>query len=356
MNVKISDEARLVIERLENSGHEGWCVGGCVRDSLLGREPNDWDVTTDATPEELKEIFRDFRTLDTGIAHGTVTVICGDVSIEVTTYRADGEYRDHRHPVAVRFSTSIADDLCRRDFTVNAMAYHPVRGLCDPFSGRVDLERKILRCVGEPERRFEEDALRILRCLRFAATLGFEIEAETARAVREKRELLSFVSTERIREELFKLLCGQNAERISGEYRDVLRPLLPSLLPMSNRRARVLLRELGMEGFTRFLASVEQTVGGQQKEIDKLLRLAENETQLQITDLAVSGKDLLELGFAPGRELGECLNELLSEVRAGRLENEREKLLERVRLLWEKNDLSLGSPIVGELSETSVED
>lgn len=337
MNVKISDEARLVIERLENSGHEGWCVGGCVRDSLLCREPNDWDVTTDATPEELKAIFADLRTLDTGIAHGTLTVVCGGVPIEVTTYRADGDYLDHRHPSGVRFSTSIADDLCRRDFTVNAMAYHPQRGLCDLLSGQVDLERRLLRCVGEPERRFEEDALRILRCLRFAATLDFEIEAETTKAVREKRQLLSFVSTERVREELFKLLCGQNAERIFLEFADILCPLCPTLLPMSNRRAKQLLQAMGTKATLRLADLLDEAAPAQQKEVQKLRRLAENETQLQIADLAVSGRDLLALGFAPGRELGECLQRLLKLVRSGEVENEREKLLERVRLLWEKN-------------------
>lgn len=330
MEMKISDEAGLVIERLEDCGREGWCVGGCVRDSLLGVTPNDWDVTTNATPEELKTIFSDFRTLDTGIAHGTVTVLCGDVPIEVTTYRADGEYLDHRHPSEVRFSSEIEDDLSRRDFTVNAMAYHPQRGLRDPFGGRVDLAGRVLRCVGEPERRFEEDALRILRCLRFAATLGFAIENETAGALREKQGLLRFVSVERVREELYKLLCGQNCENILAEYGDVLRPLLPSLLPMSNRRARALLREMGTERFTQFLESVEQTVGGQPKEIKALRRLVESETQLQIADLAVSGKDLLELGVAPGREIGEILHNLLTDVRAGRVRNERKELVERV--------------------------
>lgn len=334
MKLEIPEEAALVLGRLDSAGLEGWCVGGCVRDSLLGLEPADWDITTSAEPGKIKELFADLRTLDTGLAHGTVTVLCGEMPIEVTTYRADGDYLDHRHPSGVRFSQRIEDDLSRRDLTVNAMAYHPKRGLCDLFGGQEDLERRVLRCVGEPNRRFEEDALRILRCLRFAATLGFAIEQETGKAARKKRELLGFVSTERIREELYRLLCGRDAERVLGEYEEILLPLLPTLLPMANRRVKALHHAMGTEAALRLADRLGDAVPDQQKEVQKLRRVIESETKLQLCDLAVGGKDLLALGVPHGRELGVLLNRLLEEVRCGNLPNERAALLaacERMR-------------------------
>lgn len=214
---------------LEACGYEGFIVGGCVRDSLLGRTPNDWDITTNAMPEQMKACFADFRVIETGIRHGTLTVILDGMQLEITTYRNDGEYLDNRHPVQVTFSKKIEDDLSRRDFTVNAMAYHPKRGLVDLFGGREDLQNKTIRAVGDAKTRFEEDGLRILRAVRFASVLDFEIDKDTAKAVHDCKYLLSGIAAERIREEFCKLICGCGAERILRDYIDVIAVFLPEL-------------------------------------------------------------------------------------------------------------------------------
>ena len=214
---------------LEACGFEAYVVGGCVRDSLLGRLPNDWDITTNATPEEMKTCFEGFRVIETGIQHGTLTVIVDGMQLEITTYRNDGEYLDNRHPVQVTFSKRIEDDLSRRDFTVNAMAYHPQKGLVDLFSGSEDLEKRIIRAVGDAKTRFYEDGLRILRAIRFAAVLDFAIDEDTAKAVHDCKHLLSGIAAERIREEFCKLICGPGAVRILREYIDVIAVFLPEL-------------------------------------------------------------------------------------------------------------------------------
>jgi tRNA nucleotidyltransferase (CCA-adding enzyme) len=218
-----------VLERLEKSGYEAYAVGGCVRDAMLGRIPNDWDVTTSALPEQTAACFADCRVVETGIQHGTVTVIFDGMPLEITTFRSDGEYQDHRHPLSVTFAARVEEDLSRRDFTVNAMAYNPRRGLVDLFGGREDLAAGRIACVGEAERRFDEDGLRILRALRFAAVLGFSIEASTANAVRRLYGLLEYIAPERIREELCKLLCGAGAAQILREYPEVVKKILPEL-------------------------------------------------------------------------------------------------------------------------------
>ena len=214
---------------LEACGYEAYIVGGCVRDSLLGRTPNDWDITTNATPDEMKACFADFRVIETGIRHGTLTVIMDGIQLEITTYRNDGEYLDNRHPVQVTFSQKVEDDLSRRDFTVNAMAYHPQKGLVDLFGGREDLQAKVIRCVGDAKTRFEEDGLRILRAIRFAAVLDFEIAEDTANAIHACCGLLSGIAAERVREEFCKLICGSGAVRILREYIDVIAVFLPEL-------------------------------------------------------------------------------------------------------------------------------
>ena len=222
---------RTAIERLNARGFSAYVVGGCVRDSLIGRVPQDWDVTTSATPEETKEVFSDCRLIETGVKHGTVTVLlCGE-TLEITTYRVDGDYIDNRHPSSVTFSRSLEDDLARRDFTVNAMAYHPKTGIVDLYGGKDDLAKKLIRAVGEPEKRFDEDGLRILRGLRFASALGFSIEEKTAAAIHAKRELLQNISPERIREEFCKLLMGQGAREILLDYSDVIAVFLPEIAP-----------------------------------------------------------------------------------------------------------------------------
>ncbi len=195
---------------LQNQGYEAFAVGGCVRDAVLGREPDDWDITTSARPEEVKRLFA--CTVDTGLAHGTVTVLLGREGYEVTTYRIDGSYEDYRHPSQVIFSRNLAEDLRRRDFTINAMAYNREQGLVDIFGGMEDLQRKRIRCVGDPRQRFLEDALRILRAVRFSAQLGFSIEEGTQEALRELAGNLSHVSEERIQMELVKLLLSGHPE------------------------------------------------------------------------------------------------------------------------------------------------
>ena len=200
MNFIIPDKVNKIIEELRNYGFEAYAVGGCVRDMILGRSPQDWDITTSATPLEVKSIFR--RTVDTGIVHGTVTVLLDKDHFEVTTYRLDGEYEDNRHPKEVSFTSSLTEDLKRRDFTINAMAYNEIEGVIDLFGGMEDLQRGLIRCVGSAKERFEEDALRILRAVRFSAQLGFTIEEDTLKAVREKAENLKNISAERIRVEL----------------------------------------------------------------------------------------------------------------------------------------------------------
>lgn len=210
--LKIPKKAALILNILEKNGYEGYAVGGCVRDMVLGREPEDWDITTSARPEQVKALFR--RTVDTGIRHGTVTVLMGEHSYEVTTYRVDGEYGDHRHPKEVAFTPSLTEDLRRRDFTMNAMAYNPACGVVDCFCGLDDIKKKSIRCVGEPDARFEEDALRMLRAIRFAGQLQFTIEEKTLSAICEKAPTLVHVSAERIRTELTKLLISDGADRI----------------------------------------------------------------------------------------------------------------------------------------------
>lgn len=231
--ISIPAHALKALALLENSGFEAWCVGGCVRDSLLGLAPADWDVTTSALPREVQECFSSFPTIDTGLKHGTVTVLLDGKPLEITTYRSDGAYNDHRRPENVAFSRNLEDDLSRRDFTINAMAYHPARGLVDKFGGLSDLAEKKLRCVGGPDRRFSEDALRVLRCLRFSSTLGFSIESSTARAMERQKGLLSYVSRERVREELTKLLLGKHAGKVLREHSSVFFAALPELSPMA---------------------------------------------------------------------------------------------------------------------------
>lgn len=216
MKILLPQQVQQIIETLEAAGYEAYAVGGCVRDRLLGREPNDWDITTSATPQQVKALFR--RTVDTGIAHGTVSVLLPGGQYEVTTYRIDGEYTDSRHPASVVFTDSLTEDLRRRDFTINAMAYNETRGLVDVFGGISDLENKIVRCVGDARERFGEDALRMLRAVRFAAQLGFTVEESTQDAIREMAGSLEHISAERIQTELVKLLVSPHPEELVRAY------------------------------------------------------------------------------------------------------------------------------------------
>ena len=222
----------IAINLLQSAGFEAYAVGGCVRDSLLGKTPNDWDITTSAKPEDMKSVFADFHCIDTGIKHGTVTVVIDGEPLEITTFRLDGEYEDNRHPKSVTFTSDLGADLGRRDFTVNAMAYSKMTGTVDLFGGQNDLKNGIIRCVGDPDRRFNEDALRILRALRFASALDFEIEEKTAQSLLKNRALLGNISEERIAKELLKLVCGKGAKRILTDFAPVLFEILPELQPM----------------------------------------------------------------------------------------------------------------------------
>ena len=228
----LPNSVREALLRLNEAGFEAWLVGGCVRDRLMGLAPHDYDITTSAIPEETEAVFAGERIIETGLRHGTVTVLLSGEPLEITTFRTEAAYSDHRRPDAVRFTRSLREDLARRDFTVNAIAMDAGGRLCDPFGGRADLEKKILRAVGDPEARFREDALRILRCARFSSVLGFAIEPATAAAMVRCRELLAYVSAERIYTELTKLLCGQDVRRLLMDHTDVLGAVLPELLPM----------------------------------------------------------------------------------------------------------------------------
>lgn len=232
MTMDMPKNVDTAINLLQSAGFEAYAVGGCVRDSLLGKTPNDWDITTSAKPEDMKSVFADFHCIDTGIKHGTVTVVIDGEPLEITTFRLDGEYEDNRHPKSVTFTSNLGADLGRRDFTVNAMAYSKMTGTVDLFGGQNDLKNGIIRCVGDPDRRFNEDALRILRALRFASALDFEIEEKTAQRLLKNRALLGNISEERIAKELLKLVCGKGAKRILTDFAPVLFEILPELQPM----------------------------------------------------------------------------------------------------------------------------
>lgn len=228
----LSPQAAEALARLHAAGHEAWVVGGCVRDVLLGQQPKDYDITTSALPEETKGVFSDCHVIETGIRHGTVTVVLGDEPLEITTYRVDGGYSDARHPDGVTFTRSLREDTARRDFTMNAMAYAPGLGLRDFFGGREDIQNAQIRAVGDPVIRFREDALRILRGIRFASVLGFSLETDTETAARQEAALLSGISAERVAAELDKLLRGKDAGRVLQTYPDILGQVIPELLPM----------------------------------------------------------------------------------------------------------------------------
>lgn len=324
----VPDYVQKILGKLEAAGHEAWCVGGCVRDSLLGRTPADWDVCTSALPEETKAALGEMPTAEIGAGYGTVTALAGEGPVEITTFRKEGAYSDHRRPDRVAFSKNLEDDLLRRDFTINAMACHPRRGLRDPLRGQEDLHRKCLRCVGDPLRRFDEDALRILRCLRFAAVLGFQVEESTESALYRLADLLKTVSAERVLGEMDKLLAGAYAEEILKRYADVLGRLFPericadvaSVPPEPDARWAALLKNVPASeevlARLRFPKRRQKTV---------LAHLAGD--PLTLSQLQIKGRDLLELGYAPGPRMGEVLHILLRDVQNGVLPNERSALL-----------------------------
>lgn len=232
MNISIPDYVSELMDILYEAGYTSYAVGGCVRDAALGKEPYDWDVTTSAKPEQMQKIFSSFKTVDNGLKHGTLCVINNRKPVEITTMRVDMGYSDNRHPDSVKFTSNIETDLSRRDFTVNAMAYNTLDGFKDPFGGMDDIRNRLIKCVGTPDVRFEEDALRIMRGLRFASVLGFDIEKATAESIIKNKALLHNVAFERIRTELLKLLCGKNVKKILMDFAPVFFEIIPELEPM----------------------------------------------------------------------------------------------------------------------------
>lgn len=389
MHIDLPSAVSTALEKLNTAGFDAYAVGGCVRDSLMGRIPYDWDITTAATPQEMADVFADLRTIETGLKHGTLTVIVDEMPLEITTFRLEGDYSDGRHPDSVIFSKHLFDDLQRRDFTINAMAYHPKTGLIDLYEGQNDLEKTILRCVGNPDTRFEEDALRIIRALRFAAVLDFRIDLATDDSLRRLSPTLNKVSAERIAAELTKLLCGNAAQRILCTYSDVIHRIIPELTEKSDyhllsaveataiprltallwegdvsaEAAISILHRLRLDNHT--VQSVKRLIQckGMPYDNDKdLLRLLNRlDTDLiwhylslceadasvrksvgrllaggccyKLSMLAVNGTDLKKIGFCDGPELGTLLNTLLQAVIAGECLNNKYELLKFVNTI-----------------------
>ena len=441
MNIVLPQDVIQIIERLESCGHEAYAVGGCVRDSILGKEPADWDITTSASPEDVKALFT--HTIDTGIAHGTVTIMCGKCGYEVTTYRIDGEYKDGRHPESVAFTNLLSEDLRRRDFTINAMAYNQTEGLVDLFGGMQDLQDGVIRCVGEATERFSEDALRMLRAVRFAAQLGFSIEKATYDAICTLAPTIARVSMERIMVELVKLLtsdhpeemrtvyvCGLSAVflpefdammetpqhtvhhqysvgehtihalmavpaerilRLTMLFHDVAKPVCrttdeagndhfyghPEIGPemtgqilrrlkfdndtirsvkrlvrfhdmrpvLQEKNVRRSIVKMGLESFPEIFAvkradTMAQSMYMRQQKLDAIDqfealydRIIEKQVCVQKKDLALNGKDLLELGVPQGKKVGEILDLLFAQVIEEPAKNTREELLTEAKRL-----------------------
>ena len=388
IDIFIPSYIQCALERLEEAGFEAYLVGGCVRDALLGETPEDYDITTSALPAQMKALFEaDYEIIENGIKHGTVTPIIDHKPVEITTFRIDGSYSDNRHPDSVAFSTRLSDDLSRRDFTVNAMAYSRERGLVDCFGGVEDLHNGIIRCVGDADKRFEEDSLRILRALRFAAVLGFSIEEATARSINSRIETVKNVSVERIYAELKKLLDGDYSDKVlaafpcltetlfeislsekklqalqknngyayklavifAGEdtqkllylkpdnktlrYLNTLLdlyalPLTEDLKDSRNMAAFAAKRQIDDSMLTDLLllhADLEEGFSFSEY-YESFLAAEAAELPLRVSELAVDGEDLLGLGLR-GKAIKESLNALLFAVIEGKVPNEKEALL-----------------------------
>ncbi len=395
MKITIPDNVRRAIDILEQNGYSAYAVGGCVRDSLLGLNPFDWDICTSALPEQTAECFVDFRVIPTGVKHGTLTVII-DNPLEITTFRIDGDYLDNRRPSEVLFTRNLQDDLCRRDFTVNAMAIDLRGKITDLYGGRDDLNAKLIRCVGDAATRFDEDALRIMRALRFAATLGFEIEEKTAKAICEKKHLLENIAVERIQKEFTKMLMG-NCRDILSKFSDVIKVFLPEARTDSTTLQRIeaapadsalrlallfanteaqqaveRLRKLRYDNATvntvsLLLSFADESFSVQRPQLKRLLNkhgeksakdlltyslhrekiTAEqygimNETINEIicsgecytlSKLAVNGSDISKLGIFPANQTGKVLNSLLEKVMNNETENEKKSLIKLAKKL-----------------------
>lgn len=362
--------AETALNILEAAGHAAYVVGGCVRDSFMGRTPGDWDICTSALPEVTHSLFQDrFHVIDTGLKHGTVTVVIEGQPLEITTFRREFGYSDHRRPDRVEFVPEVEEDLSRRDFTMNAMAFSPKRGLKDPFGGQKDIEARVIRCVGNPHQRFEEDALRILRAVRFMSVLAFDVEEKTAKAATELAPALENVAAERRYTELRKLLTGPWAAKAARQFPRVLEmaaggPLLPeprgaqdtatafalsfrdpagvlstlkapkavitsaramtqAILPENIPQALRILGQVGTEDFAR-LHDYFAILGKNTAIFDQAL---ESGLPWKVSQLEITGQDLLGLGFEKGPELGRTLNRLLEAVMDGHCGNEKAALM-----------------------------
>lgn len=439
MKIELPRKVVLIIKNLQRHGYDAYAVGGCVRDSILNRKPEDWDITTSAKPEQVKRIFR--RTVDTGIEHGTVTVLIGKDGFEVTTYRVDGLYEDGRHPKEVTFTSRLEEDLKRRDFTINAMAYNDDERLVDAFGGMRDLNYHLIRCVGDPKERFSEDALRILRAVRFSAQLAFPIEPETAEAIKSLAPNLEKISAERIQAELVKLLVSDHPERIQDAcelgitkvvlpewddmvgvkqntphhkydvaahtvhalqnvkndkvlrltmlFHDMGKPVMKTTdengrdhfkghaiaseqiaktvmkrlkfdndtirkvtklvayhdyrMEPTGANVRRAMHEIGVELFPYYLAvrladTKAQSSYERRGKLENIIQIRElyrnalrNKECVTLKDLAVTGTDLINLGIAPGKEMGTLLNELLDMVIEDPAWNQKGKLCDYVK-------------------------
>lgn len=281
MNINVPNNVKRIISTLEAAGYEAYAVGGCVRDSILGREPDDWDITTSAKPLEVKKLFK--KTFDTGIQHGTITVLMDRVGYEVTTYRIDGEYEDSRHPKEVIFTPNLIEDLKRRDFTINAMAYNERSGLVDCFHGIDDIDQKMIRCVGDATERFTEDALRIMRAVRFSAQLDYQIAPETKSAIHKLCDTLQKISAERIRVELTKLLVSDHPDKIL-DLKDygILKVILPSL-QVTNLTAHIL-RTSKPDKISRFTVLLQEKSEAEAAQILRDLHF-DNDTVRKVSKL-----------------------------------------------------------------------
>ncbi len=391
--MKLPKNVDFILKELNRNGYEGYIVGGCVRDYLMGNEPHDYDITTSALPDEVKKVFP--HTVDTGIQHGTVTVVIDKVGYEITTYRIDGEYKDNRHPEEVIFTDKLSGDLSRRDFTVNAIAYNPLKGYVDLFNGREDIEKKIIRGVGVPAKRFQEDALRMMRAVRFSAQLDFSIEDITLKALKENADLIKNISIERIREEFFKLLLSNHNERLdillnSGmtEYflpeilnrkydymkinflsRDIVVRLSYILSHIESKSVNKIMKRLKTDNktasaVTNIVKYVNYKINDSYS-MRKLINLVgENTLKLievigalnnsdmifeinmynsvkndccTLKSLALTGNDLISIGIK-GKEIGEFLNKALDLVMKEPDKNNREVLLNIIKeeFLWQQ--------------------
>ncbi len=372
----------FILEQLNKHGYEGYIVGGCVRDHIMGIEPHDYDITTSALPKQIKEIFS--HTVDTGIQHGTVAVILDKTAYEVTTYRIDGEYKDNRHPEEVIFTDKLTGDLSRRDFTVNAIAYNSEKGFVDIFGGRQDIKNKVIRGVGDPGKRFKEDALRMMRALRFSAQLDFSIEKNTLGAIKENAPLIENISAERVREELFRLIGSNHNERLEllkssgmAEYilpeifdvntdlsqinklsKNIALRLAYLFFDIGEKRLKDMLIRLRTDGRTISLASLLVKYGSdavddeysmrrlinaagedtplltelicalQNRDADSVLKLYNSVSKdcCSLKELAVKGSDITALGIK-GKAVGNILNSILDHVMHYPQKNNREELI-----------------------------